>query len=102
MSDETPDKADPSANDTPIVARTEDQWRDQFRTLFRNKLGSIFEIAKQITLFHEQVNKNPALWPGEVAPLSASELWGSIIRPPPNTKQSTKYLALHCWRGYAR
>jgi hypothetical protein len=64
MSGETPNKADYSAIDTAIVERTEDQWRDQFRTLFRNKLGSIFEIARQITLFHEQVNKNPERWRG--------------------------------------
>jgi hypothetical protein len=62
MFDETPDKADSSAADSPIVERTEDQWRNYFCTLFRDKLDSIFEIAKQITIFHAEVNKNPDRW----------------------------------------
>jgi hypothetical protein len=37
--------------------------------LFGNKLGSIFEIAKQITLFHEQVNNNPERWRGGWKPV---------------------------------
>ena len=62
MFDETPDKADESADDTPIVERTEEEWKNHFGTLLRNKLGSIFEIAKWITRFHIEVNNNPAKW----------------------------------------
>jgi hypothetical protein len=62
MLGETSDKGDESAGDTPIIERTEDEWQNHFRILFRHKLGSIFEIAKQITLFHDVVNKNPDRW----------------------------------------
>jgi hypothetical protein len=64
MFDETPDKEDSPAGDTPIVERTEEEWCDHFRTLFRNKLDSIFEIAKQIKAFHDQYNSDPFKWRG--------------------------------------
>jgi hypothetical protein len=64
MFDRTPDKADASADDIPIVERTEEEWQDHFRTLFRDKLDSIFEIAKQITIFHDEVNRDPFRWSG--------------------------------------
>ena len=64
MFDETPAKADESAGDTPIVERTEEEWKNHFCALFRNKLDSIFKIAKDIKSLHDQYNSDPLKWRG--------------------------------------
>lgn len=49
-------------SDSTDMDRVAEEWRARFRTLFGNKLESIFAIAKEIRAFHDEYNRDPAIW----------------------------------------
>jgi hypothetical protein len=49
-------------SDSPDMNLIAEQRRTRFRTLFGNKLTSIFEIAKEVKEFHDEYNTDPAIW----------------------------------------
>jgi hypothetical protein len=49
-------------SNSPDMEQVAEMWRTCFRALFGNKIKDIFKIAKKIKEFHDEYNRDPAIW----------------------------------------